>query len=60
MTTDPWEMLNIQDAEIDKLRAEVEALREALEKIVALGGAMPDDAEEVQIAKSALAAAGRE
>jgi hypothetical protein len=41
------------------LRAEVEALRQALEKIVALGEAMPDDAEEVQIAKSALAAAGR-
>lgn len=46
-------------AQRDALRAEVETYRKALERIVRLGADMPDDAEEVRLAKAALAAGER-
>ena len=32
ITTDPWEMLNVQDAEIDKLRVELNTMTEAFQR----------------------------
>lgn len=43
--------------EIRRLEARLDAVLGALERIVALGAAMPDEAEEVRIAKAALDAA---
>jgi hypothetical protein len=40
MITDPWEMLNIQDAEIDKLRAENEALQSRIREAIEVYGGM--------------------
>jgi hypothetical protein len=43
--------------ELDELRKDNARLREALDRIVALGARMPEDAEEVCIAKAALSPA---
>jgi len=47
-------VIDRQEALIDELRKDNARLRAALERIVALGARMPEDAEEVCIAKAAL------
>jgi len=53
---DPYNVRGIL-RELDKLRKDNARLRAALERIVALGARMPEDAEEVCIAKAALSPA---
>jgi hypothetical protein len=50
-------VIDRQEALIDELRKDNARLRAALERIVALGARMPEDAEEVCIAKAALSPA---
>ena len=51
---DEVDTYHARDCSIPELTAEVERLREALKKIVALGKGMPDETAEVEIAKAAL------
>jgi ferritin-like metal-binding protein YciE len=50
-------VIDRQEALIEQLRKDKARLRAALERIVALGARMPEDAEEVCIAKAALSPA---